>query len=119
MDIPIIKILFQPRFLPKSEMEISTANEKVLQLTTLKISLVVVCLINPEKDLKIILKTEIKELEIFYTFDNTNPYHLSPKYENPLSVPKDATRIRIVTYKNGKPVGKLISLEIEELKKRL
>ncbi|MDB4583366.1 family 20 glycosylhydrolase [Draconibacterium sp.] len=70
-------------------------------------------------DFKIKLETEIKDLDIYYTFDNTNPYHLSPKYESPLLVPKDATRIRIITYKDKQPVGQLISLRIDELEKRI
>ncbi len=72
-----------------------------------------------ESGFKIKLSTEIKDLDIYYTFDNTNPYNLSPRYENPLSVPLNATRIKIITYKGNKPVGKQISLRIDELKKRL
>jgi len=71
-----------------------------------------------ESEFRIKLQTEIEDLDIFYTFDNTNPYHLSSKYESPLSIPKNATRIRIITYKDGEPIGKLISLRIDELGKR-
>jgi hexosaminidase len=69
-------------------------------------------------ELKIKLATEIKELGIYYTFDNTNPYYLSAKYESPLSVPKNATRIKIMTYRGETPVGQLITLRIDELEKR-
>jgi hexosaminidase len=74
--------------------------------------------VDKSSDFRIKLETEIKDLDIYYTFDNTNPYHLSPKYESPLLVPKNATRIRIITYQHGEPIGKLISLSIDELKKR-
>ena len=67
--------------------------------------------------LMIKLGSEIAESEIFYTFDNTDPDKFSTKYTEPLSIPKDATRIRVVTYLNGKQNGKVISLTIEELKK--
>jgi hexosaminidase len=69
-------------------------------------------------ELKIKLATEIKELGIYYTFDNTNPYYLSAKYESPLSVPKNATRIKIMTCRGETPVGQLITLRIDELEKR-
>ena len=75
--------------------------------------------LDEDSKLKIKLSTEFKGLDIFYTFDNTDPYNLSLKYANPLSVPKNATRIRMITYKDGKPVGKLISLRIDELEKRI
>lgn len=65
--------------------------------------------------LMIKLSSEIAEPEIFYTFDNTAPDKFSAKYTEPLSIPKDATRIRVVTYLNGKQSGKVISLTIEEL----
>lgn len=68
--------------------------------------------------LRIKLSSEIKDLDIYYTFDNTNPYYGSKKYESPLSVPKNATRIRIITYKGEQPIGKLISLRIDEMKKK-
>ena len=70
-------------------------------------------------ELKIKLDTEIEDLDIYYTFDNTNPYYLSSKYENLLSVPKNATRIRIITYRGENPVGKLISLDISSLEGKL
>ena len=67
--------------------------------------------------LKIKLDTEINDLKIFFTFDNTDPDSFSPKYEAPLFIPKNATRLRIITYKDEKPVGKMISLRIDELQK--
>ena len=75
--------------------------------------------IDEDKSFKIKLETEIDELSIFYTFDNTDPDLYSPQYKTPLSVPKDATRLRVMTYQNKKPVGKLISLTIEDLGKRI
>lgn len=69
-------------------------------------------------DLKIELNTEVKELDIYYTFDNTFPDNYSPKYTGPLTPPKDAVQLKVVTYKDGKQVGRIIAMPIEELKKR-
>lgn len=66
---------------------------------------------------KIKLDTEINDLTIYYTFDNTDPDHYSQQYENPLAIPKNATRLRVITYKDEKPVGKVITLGIDELQK--
>jgi hypothetical protein len=33
-------------------------------------------------------------------------------------VPKDAERLRIATYKNGKQVGRLMTITVPELRKR-
>ena len=68
--------------------------------------------------LEIKLETELGNLDIYYTFDNTDPDAFTPKYSEPLRVPKDATWLRVVTYRNGKPIGKVITLPITELEKR-
>jgi len=67
---------------------------------------------------KIKLDTEIEDLTIYYTFDNTDPDHYSQQYENPLSIPKNATGLRVITYIDEKPVGKVITIEIDELQKK-
>jgi hexosaminidase len=56
-------------------------------------------------------------LTIYYTFDNTDPDFYSNKYDLPLSIPKNAARLRVITYKDEKPVGKVITLGIDELQK--
>lgn len=68
--------------------------------------------------LEVELSSELPETDIYYTWDNTDPDCFTPKYESPLRVPKDATWLRIVTYRHGKPVGKVITLTVKELEKR-
>jgi len=64
------------------------------------------------------LSTEIKGLDIHYTFDNSFPDQFYPKYTAPLLVPTDAYMLRMITYKGDKPVGRLITITVDELKKR-
>ena len=73
---------------------------------------------SPDKQLKIELSTEIEGLDIYYTFDNSFPDNFYPKYKEPLVVPKDASTFKVITYRNGKPIGRLITVPIEELKTR-
>ena len=68
--------------------------------------------------LEVELGSEIAETDIYYTFDNTDPDCFTPKYNKPLRIPKTASRLRVITYRDGKPVGKLITLTIKELEKR-
>ncbi|MGC4022039.1 MAG: family 20 glycosylhydrolase [Cyclobacteriaceae bacterium] len=80
------------------------------------------CVFNPKKNdkgqLLIELSTEITGLDIFYSFDETNPDNFYPKYSSALSVPKDAVTLKVVTYRNGKQIGKQINMPIDELRKR-
>ena len=69
--------------------------------------------------LKIILDTEVEALDIYYSFDNSFPDRFYPKYTESLSPPVDATKLRVITYKGKEPVGRMLTMPIEELKKRL
>ena len=69
-------------------------------------------------NLLIELGTEVEGLDIHYTFDNSFPDNFYPKYTAPLTPPSDAVSLRLVTYRNGKPVGRLITMPLEEMRKR-
>jgi hexosaminidase len=57
-------------------------------------------------------------LDMHYSFDNSWPDQYYPKYKAPIEVPKDADKMRIVTFKNGKQVGRFMTISVEELKLR-
>jgi hexosaminidase len=62
---------------------------------------------------------EISGLSIHYSFDNSYPDHHYPSYEGKsIPVPIDATTLRIISYRNGKPVGRMISIGTDVLNKR-
>ncbi len=68
---------------------------------------------------KIAFKTEIKGLDIYYTFNYTFPDNFAEKYQgNPLPIPKGASDIWAITYRNGKPIGRLLTINLDELKQR-
>jgi hexosaminidase len=67
---------------------------------------------------KIELSTEVDGLTIHYSFDNTFPDHHAPKYTQALSIPKEAVMLRVITYRGNKPMGRLITMPVEEIKRR-
>ena len=71
-----------------------------------------------DSTLQIELKTEVDDLAIHYSFDNTFPDHYSPKYTGPLTPPKDAVQLKVVTYRGKQQMGRIIAMPIDELKKR-
>lgn len=68
--------------------------------------------------LSIELATEVKDLDIYYSFDNSYPDQYYPKYEHPLTPPEDAVMLKVITYEGNKKMGRMISMQIKELKKR-
>ena len=61
---------------------------------------------------------EIEGLNIHYSFDNSFPDNFYPKYTEAVVVPKDAVTMKVITYRNGKPIGRMMVFTRDELKKR-
>lgn len=64
------------------------------------------------------LSTEIKGLKIHYSCDNSFPDNFYPEYNTAVTVPKDASTMKLITYRDGYPIGRLIVMPVDELKKR-
>jgi hexosaminidase len=64
------------------------------------------------------LSTEVEGLKIHYSFDNSFPDNFYPAYTAPLTVPKDAVTMKVITYRNEQPIGRMIVMPVAELKKR-
>ena len=73
---------------------------------------------NDNNEVTVDLSTEIDGLDIYYSFDNSYPDNFYPKYTAPVVVPKDATVMRVITYRGKKVVGRMNNMPVAELKKR-
>jgi hexosaminidase len=71
-----------------------------------------------DRQLQVTLSTEVEGLDMYYSFDNSFPDRFYPKYTTPLIPPIDATILRVITYKGKNPVGRMMTMPIEELNKR-
>lgn len=70
--------------------------------------------------LRVVLATEIPDLDIYYTFDGTNPDNTYPRYQGtPLEIPEGASQIRVITYRKGKAIGHQIDCPLTEVAKRV
>ncbi len=75
-----------------------------------------------KKDGKIIVEmdSEIAGLDIYYTIDDTMPDRFSTKHNGkPLELPEGAITLRVITYRNNKPIGNLIILTRADLERRV
>ena len=65
---------------------------------------------------KIKLATEIKGLSVYYSFDNSDPDSFYPKYNGILlDIPAGSTMIKAISYRNGKPIGKMVTKTIQSV----
>ncbi|MDB5148287.1 MAG: beta-N-acetylhexosaminidase [Mucilaginibacter sp.] len=75
--------------------------------------------LNPDSTLKITLTNEVNGLDTYYSFDNSFPDRFYPKYTTPIDAPKDATTLRVITYRGKKPIGRMVTMPLAELKSRI
>lgn len=64
------------------------------------------------------VQTEINGLDIYYSLDETIPDKFGPRYTQPIEVPEGPVTLKVVTYRAGKPIGRVVALSRAELKKR-
>jgi hexosaminidase len=65
------------------------------------------------------METEAPGLQIYYTTDDSMPDNYSLKYSGPVPLPEGGpVTLRVITYRNGKPIGHLITVGPDDLKSR-
>jgi hexosaminidase len=73
----------------------------------------------PGGDFEVSMATEVSGLDIYYTFDDTNPDATYPKYNGtPVKFPMGAAQINVITYRNGRPIGQQVNVRKDDLNKR-
>jgi hexosaminidase len=74
---------------------------------------------NDEGNLVIKIEPQIHGLDIHYTLDNNIPDQYSARYGSEIVFTPDVDQLRLATFRNGKQIGRLISLRIDELQRRV
>jgi hexosaminidase len=74
---------------------------------------------NADGTLKITLTNEVEGLDTYYSFDNSFPDRFYPKYSEPIDAPKDATTLRVITYRGKKPIGRMVTMPLADLNSRI
>lgn len=67
-----------------------------------------------DDSMKIEITTEMPGLTFYYTFDGTDPDSFCPKYAGTfLNIPKGASEIRVIAYRNGRVVSRQLNHSLE------
>jgi hexosaminidase len=71
-------------------------------------------------ELEVKLNNQLSSLHIYYSFDGTDPDNFYPEYKGvPLTFPKGAIELRVITYEGDHPMGQEIIISKKELEDRL
>ena len=73
---------------------------------------------NTKGELIGMMEGEIEGLDIYYTLNDQMPDNYSSKYTAPFLIPEDVFSLRVISYRDGKPIGKYLNIPMESLKKR-
>jgi hexosaminidase len=74
--------------------------------------------LNTKGELIVNMEGEIDGLKIYYSIDDSMPDQFSDEYTKPFVVPEDVSVLRVISYRNNKPLGKMLSIPMESLKRR-
>ena len=65
------------------------------------------------------ITSDLPNTEIYYTIDNTFPDKYTPQYSGPIIIPDGDVTLKVVNYRNDHPVGRMLSIPLSELRKRV
>lgn len=65
------------------------------------------------------LSSELSNVDLYYTIDGSFPAQYSPKYISPFEIPNADITFRVVAYRNGIQIGRMLTISKEMLKKRI
>ena len=74
--------------------------------------------LNTKGEYIISMEGEVEGLDIYYTIDDQMPDKYSDKYTSPFVLADDVLSVRIISYRNGKPIGKYLNIPVASLKSR-
>ena len=74
--------------------------------------------LNSKGELMGIMEGEVEGLDIYYTMNDQMPDNYSEKYTGPFLLPEDVLSLRVISYRDGKQIGKYLNIPIESLRKR-
>ena len=64
------------------------------------------------------MESEVEGLDIYYTINDQMPDNYSEKYTGSFLLPEDVLSLRVISYREGKLIGKFLNIPIESLRKR-
>jgi hexosaminidase len=64
------------------------------------------------------MESEAPNINIYYSIDDAMPDKYTTRYAEPVELPEGPITLRVITYRDGKPIGHLITLKREELERR-
>ena len=127
-SLALAEVLWSPKasrnwkgFVQRTEEQLQRLNKASINYASSFYDAIIKTTRDAQGKLQIQLDAELEGLQLYYTFDDTYPDAYAKLYQRgkDIAVEKDANTFRVVTYRNGKQLGRIITVQIEELEKRI
>jgi len=106
------------KFAKKVEAQFEKLDAAVVAYSKSMYDPIVTTQLNTKGELILKMEGEIEGLDFYYTIDDQMPDNYSDKYTKPFVIPTDVLSVRIISYRDGKQIGKYLNIPIESLQKR-
>jgi hexosaminidase len=107
-------------FIPRMEHEFQRMDAADIKYARSAYNVILMPKKGADRDFVVDMTTEIKGLDIYYAFDQTNPDKHYPKFNGtPVKFPMGATQLNVITYRDGMPIGQQVNVKKEDLAKRV
>lgn len=64
------------------------------------------------------INNDVAGTEVYYTINDSFPDEFAIKYTQSFEIPKGNVKLRAISYRNGKPIGRMLQIHRAELEKR-
>jgi hexosaminidase len=106
-------------FVARTENHLKRLDERRINYSTSFYDPIISVTKNKQGNLVVELRTEVDKLDLFYTLDNAIPNQFHSRYEGPIELTADVDNFKVISYRDDRPMGRLIVLKREDLMKRL
>jgi len=106
------------KFVGKVEQHFEKLDAAEIKYSKSMYDAIVTTKLNTKGELLVSIAGEITGFTYFYSLDESLPDNYSNAYSNTFVLPEDVSILRVVGYRNGKQIGKMLSIPMESLKTR-
>ena len=107
-----------PNFVEKVEGQLEKLAAANVKYAVSMYDPIVTTQLNTKGELIVNMEGEIDGLKIYFSMDDSMPDQFSDEYTKPFVVPEDVSVLRVISYRNNKSLGKMLSIPMESLKRR-
>ena len=106
------------KFVSKVEQHFEKLDAAEIKYAKSMYDAIVTTKLNTKGELIVNMASEINGIHFFYSLDESLPDNYSNAYSAPFVLPEDVSLLRVIGYRDGKQIGKMLSIPMESLKTR-